>query len=997
MPFNQLGQSDLITEEKRIEYLSSLGRLEEEKITKARAAALNLPYINLDVAPIDMDSLVYVPLVRAQKARMAIIQKLGDKFFIAVEDPSNAELKLFLDELQSQQKTFSLLITSFSSLKRAWKLYELYHAPLNTVEGIFLIEQKTYQENLESISTIKSLGAILSRESKNVNDFLTKMFIGALISQSTDIHIEPYEKGVNVRFRIDGVLQDVATFPTEHHHYLVSRIKILSNLKLNVQNINQDGRFTLRVELSKSEKKDINIRVSILPGAIGEAIVMRLLGVSVPKYDLKAMGMHQEQVKLLEKEILKPNGMILTTGPTGSGKTTTLYACIEHIKNPEIKIITIEDPIEYQMEGVSQTQVNNEEGYTFEKGLAAIVRQDPDVIMVGEIRSSDAANMAINAALTGHLVFSTLHTNDAAGAIPRLRNLMVEKTLIPPALSLVIAQRLVRNLCPYCKEKYVLSPEMKEAIEQALSLISPKAKITPPSTIETAYKPKGCEKCFGTGYKGRTGIFEMFAVDDVIEKLILNDATSYDLRKTAIEQGMMTMLQHGLLKVLEGQTSLDEVQRVAGDARFIEQLYGQAVVALLSNSLKIDESILNFLTPERLKPETLEAELKKASLEKAIEWAVASAYLMRSSDIHIEPQKDTFIIRYRIDGVLHHIAELSKKLYLPLVAQIKQLSGMKVGVYHEIQEGRFSTIAGEKSFDLRISIIPGGYGETVVMRLLRSDIGLIKLEELGIREEFLPKINEELNKSNGMILTTGPTGAGKTTTLYAMLAKLDYASTKIITVENPIEYKLQGIIQTQIDPERGYTFETALKSLLRQDPDIMMIGEIRDYNTAQTAIQAALTGHLVLSTVHTNDSLGTIFRLANLGISREDIAATINLAMAQRLVRRLCPKCKQEQKITKDQKEFFEKYEVTINENDVIYSPKGCAACSFTGFLGRIGLYEFIFFDTQLKNLVAQNATESQMKDYLKEKKFRTLMQDGLLRVKEGLTSFDEIRLVLGV
>lgn len=992
----QLGQSNLVLEEKRIEYLSGVGRLEEEKITKARAQALNLPYINLDVAPIDIDSLVYLPLIRARKGQMAIIQRLGDKFFVAALDSENTELKLFLDELKNEKKTYTLLIASFSSLKKAWRLYELYHPPLYTVEGILLVDNKAWQEQSELIGTIKALGNVLKDDSKNVNDFLVKMFIGAVVSESTDVHIEPYEQGVTVRFRIDGVLQDVVQFPLDHHHYIVSRIKILSNLKLNIQNVNQDGRFTLRIEKSKTDKKDINVRVSILPGALGEAVVMRLLGVSVPKYDLKAMGMHQSQVALLEKEILKPNGMILTTGPTGSGKTTTLYACIEFIKNPEIKIITIEDPIEYQMEGVSQTQVNNEEGYTFEKGLSAIVRQDPDVIMVGEIRSQDAANMAINAALTGHLVFSTLHTNDAAGAVPRLRNLMVEKSLIPPAMSLVIAQRLVRNLCPHCKEKYILSPEMKEAIEQTLSLISPKSKITPPAEIRDAYKPKGCDKCFGTGYKGRTGIFEMFAIDDVIEKLILQDATSYDLRKTAIEQGMITMLQHGLLKVLDGNTSLEEAQRVAGDARFIEQLYGQAVVALLSNSLKIRLPILEFLTPEKLNPEILSSQFEKSNLEEIIEWAVASAFLMRASDIHLEPQKDTFIIRYRIDGVLHQIAELQKKLYLPLVAQIKQLSGMKIGVYQEIQEGRFSTIAGEKSFDLRVSIIPGGFGETVVMRLLRSDIGIIKLEELGIREELLPLINDELRKSNGMILTTGPTGAGKTTTLYAMLSRLDSAATKIITVENPIEYKLKGIIQTQIDPERGYTFETALKSLLRQDPDIMMIGEIRDYDTAQTAIQAALTGHLVLSTVHTNDSLGTVFRLANLGISREDISATINMAMAQRLVRRLCPKCKEEKKITSEQLNLFKKYKLEIDENAVLYYPKGCAECQFTGFLGRIGLYEFIFFDTDLKNLIAQGAAEGQMKDYLKEKKFRSLTQDGLIRIKEGITSFDEAKTVLG-
>jgi len=332
---------------------------------------------------------------------------------------------------------------------------------------------------------------------------------------------------------------------------------------------------------------------------------MRLLGANIVKYDLKILGMHEEQFKTLMKEIAKPNGMILTTGPTGSGKTTALYAALETVKTPEIKIITIEDPIEYKIQGITQTQVDPEEGYTFEQGLTAILRQDPDVILVGEIRTQQAANMAINAALTGHLVFSTLHTNDSAGAVPRLRNLMVERTLIPAALNAVIAQRLVRVLCPKCKEKYVPSPDIKVAIEEGLALISPKSKISPPSELNHLWRAKGCAECFGTGYKGRTGIFEIFSMDDVIEKLVLQDATSYDIRKAAMEQGMITLLQHGLLKMLDGVTSLDEVQRVAGDARYIQELYGQAVVSLLSRSLAIPVGITTELTTQNLNAQYL--------------------------------------------------------------------------------------------------------------------------------------------------------------------------------------------------------------------------------------------------------------------------------------------------------------------------------------------------------------------------------------------------------
>ena len=989
----------------RVEHLRFVHRQEEERLTKTRAAQLGLPYINLDVAPINSDELISLPEPEARAAQLVLIQKVGDKVFVALADPAKLEAQQIIADLKQRGLACNLLLASLSSLEKAWRFYKLYRPPQDTIEGIFMVHSATYEDLVAGVSNLKDLAGALEQHTKNTSEFLGRLFVGALHAGSTDIHIEPYELDIKVRYRLDGVLQDIVEIPAEHYHLLLSRVKVLAHLKLNLHNSNQDGRFSIRIDSPKLKHRDFDVRLSILPGGSGESMVMRMLGANIVKYELRALGMHEEQYKMLAKEISKPNGLILTTGPTGSGKTTALYAALESIKTPEIKIITIEDPIEYKIDGITQTQVDAREGYTFEQGLVAILRQDPDIILVGEIRTNDAANMAINAALTGHIVFSTLHTNDSAGAIPRLRNLMVERTLIPSALSAVIAQRLVRLLCPDCKEAYAPSADILVAIEQGLALISPKAKITPPENLKTLYRAKGCPKCFGTGYRGRTGIFEIFMMDDVMEKLVLADATSYEIRKAAMEQGMITLLQHGLLKMLAGETSLDEIQRVAGDARYIAELYGQAVVSLLSHSLTIPKEIVTALTPENLSPRSVAAKLAASSLDDLIAWAVASAFKLRASDIHFEPQKDTLTVRYRVDGVLMEMAEIPKKLFLPLVSQIKEYSGMKVGVAQEIQEGRFTTVIGQESFDLRVSLIPGGFGETIVLRLLRADIQATSLEELGVDSYFLPKIKAELKRSNGIIVVTGPTGAGKTTTLYAMMAGLNTAAVKIITIENPIEYKMKGVVQTQIDPDRGYTFTTALKSLLRQDPDIMMVGEIRDFDTAQTAIQAALTGHLILSTIHTNDALSTIQRMENLGVGRGDIAATLNSAIAQRLVRRLCPKCKVEAPLSA---ELAGRISTALKDlppqvtppqctpGQIIYAAgPGCAQC-LGGYKGRVAVFEIIIFDQNLKQLVAQGATLQDLAVAARQTGTLSLLQDALLKTLQGITSLEEVSQVLG-
>jgi len=391
----------------------------------------------------------------------------------------------------------------------------------------------------------------------SVTELLDAILFGAITLDASDIHLEPQEKDSRLRVRLDGILQDVVFFDLETYRHLLSRLKLLSHLKLNITDKPQDGRFTIGVE-----DLLIEVRTSSLPAEYGESIVMRILN---PKslIALDDLGLRGDLYKTFEKEIKKPNGMIIVTGPTGSGKTTTLYAFLKKIQNPEIKIITIEDPIEYHLKGISQTQVAPEKGYTFADGLRSIVRQDPDVILVGEIRDLETAKIALQAALTGHLVLSTLHTNDAAGTIPRLVDLGVEPSSIAPALKMAVAQRLVRKVCKKCSVP--AKPTNSELAELKKGLKNlPKSVKVPNLDKARIMKPKegGCQACNFTGYKGRQGLFEAFLVDSDMEKFILTNPPVSSVREKAVKKGMITMYQSGLIAVSEGVTTFEEVARV---------------------------------------------------------------------------------------------------------------------------------------------------------------------------------------------------------------------------------------------------------------------------------------------------------------------------------------------------------------------------------------------------------------------------------------------------
>ncbi len=534
--------------------LEDLNRKMEEEETQAKAASLGLPYVDLHNFPVDLSVLGLFTESEAKNfGAVPFYKELAD-LRIGATDPEHPELKDKLKEL-GKKNHVSLYLISRKSFLQTLRFYSKVVRPKAALDDTVRIQdQPDYQKEL---ALLKDEGA---QKTKTGSELIAMILGAAVYYKASDIHLEPESHFLKLRFRIDGVLQDMLHLSSEFQRPLFNRIKILSKLKTNLENVPQDGRLTFYY-LSKP----IDVRVSTLPSAYGEEAVLRLLGNEATGLKLADLGLSEQAREILERHLLKPNGMVITTGPTGSGKTTTLYAFLNQLNQPGVKIITLEDPVEYKLEGIVQTPIDHMYDFDFAKGLRAILRQDPDIVMVGEIRDQETAEVGMQAALTGHLVFSTLHTNDAAGAVPRLLNMGVKPFVIAPALSAVIAQRLVRRLCPYCKVPAKLSPTVLEKISLLLKYL-PKQIPLPKAADLQFFHGAGCEKCHGLGYSGRIGIYEVLENTEAVQKLILAQTPSMaSFKKAALEQGMITMVQDGILKALTGITDVEEVFRVAGE------------------------------------------------------------------------------------------------------------------------------------------------------------------------------------------------------------------------------------------------------------------------------------------------------------------------------------------------------------------------------------------------------------------------------------------------
>ena len=546
-------------EEKQKEFLIKVRHEEEENRAKLLAEKLGFPYLDLSFVPIEGDALVIISKELSEIAKAAIINKEAKLLQLVALNPDGKEVQSLIADLEKNGFIVKIFVVSEKSLKKALSQYPI-REDIKEITGTVKIASDALIRFKKEIVNIKSLKKILENLFKaKATEIIEAILAGALINKASDIHFEPEKDKIRIRLRLDGVLEDIIFMPATIYQLVLNRVKLLSGLKLNIHEKAQDGRFSII-----SDNAIVEIRTSVLPGAYGENIVMRVLDPSMIKIDLDRLGIREDDIKIIENQLQKPTGMILTTGPTGSGKTTTLYAFIKKILTPDAKIITIEDPIEYQVEGISQTQVEPDKGYTFENGLRSIVRQDPDVILVGEIRDFETAEIAMHAALTGHLVFSTLHTNDAIGAVPRLIDLGVKPPVIAPAINLLMAQRLLRKLCPKCASKRNLNKEELQIFKKILANLPPRVGFNNELTNKTKVSgAKGCEECHN-GYSGRMAVMELFEITDEIERLILKSPAEVELKEAAKKTGMVTMAQDAVIKILRGVTTIEEAEKILG-------------------------------------------------------------------------------------------------------------------------------------------------------------------------------------------------------------------------------------------------------------------------------------------------------------------------------------------------------------------------------------------------------------------------------------------------
>jgi len=542
------------------EVILKLRMLPEEDVVKAKAISINVPYVDLTEIKVDPKILKNISKEMAKKYMAVPFGFTGNMLNVAMNNPNNVQAIEFIE------RRSGFRVSPYMASDRG----------INNVIDQYQNMSAEISEALEDVETMPSIKTLTetSNEGGKVGDLVQDAPVTRAVntileyaakSHASDIHIEPQEKSLKVRFRIDGILQETMSLPAHIQAALISRVKILSDLKIDEHRVPQDGRFGINVE-----GHEIDIRVSVSPTVHGEKIVMRLLDKSGGIISLEQLGVTGRAFTLINEGINRPHGMVLSTGPTGSGKTTTLYAILTKMNTPQVNIVTLEDPVEYQVAGVNQIQVNSAVGLTFASGLRSILRQDPNIIMVGEIRDSETADLAVQSALTGHTVLSTIHTNSASGVLPRLLDMEIEPFLIASTVSTVIGQRLVRKLCTKCRKATTATPATEAAITKMVGSLLPKseaeAKALGYSNLPKAgsknfqvYQPVGCNQCNNTGYSGRIGIFEVFNLSPALEQLVVNHATTYEIQQQALKEGMITMRQDGIFKALGGITTVEEV------------------------------------------------------------------------------------------------------------------------------------------------------------------------------------------------------------------------------------------------------------------------------------------------------------------------------------------------------------------------------------------------------------------------------------------------------
>ncbi len=517
-----------------------------DKIYAARAELLKVPFAHLDNVAVSTEVLNYIPEAVARRYRLIPFEKKDNTLLVAMADPLDLQVIQFIEKKAGLQVVPYLGIPD--QILKA--VNDQYSQNLTSDVTSALKEVSQFKNTL---AETQEQEAEVIKEAPVAN-IITQLLEYAIKARASDVHIEPEDDKTRVRYRIDGILHEKVILPRAVHDALISRIKILSNLKIDEKRLPQDGRFSYTAGTLVYD-----LRVSVIPTIYGEKVVMRLLPKSTGAPTLAELGIRGTALKSLEAQLGRPHGIVLVCGPTGSGKTTTLYSILTKLSTSKVNILTVEDPVEYQIIGANQVQVNSDIGLTFASALRSFLRQDPNIMLVGEIRDTETAELAIQAALTGHAVFSTLHTNSAAGAPPRLLDMGIEPFLLASSLNAVEGQRILRKICAHCKASFDPPAEVADNIRRVLG------KMVPVNSPLKLYKGTGCQECGGTGYQGRVGIYEVLTISTAVMNLILERATAQDIEKQAIAEGMITMKQDGYMKVLEGITTLEEVLRVAED------------------------------------------------------------------------------------------------------------------------------------------------------------------------------------------------------------------------------------------------------------------------------------------------------------------------------------------------------------------------------------------------------------------------------------------------
>ena len=841
--------------------LIELGFISETNMLQALAIRLNMKHIDIANVKVHLDATALIPANLAEKYCILAINDENGVLTVVVNDPMNffaiedikqltgRQLNICLCESQPLQKAINYYYSEVAAQKAARTANTMANEKQDDLEEL------TVEDGDDETPIINLLNSLLKR---------------AYSVNSSDIHIEPFEDKSIVRMRIDGAIVDYVTLQKGLHASLIARIKIISELDIAERRVPQDGHFRVNVE-----GEYINIRVSILPTVFGEKAVLRLLAGNSTIQHADSFGMEERDYERFRAMLDSPHGIIYLTGPTGSGKTTTLYMVLDEMAKRSVNISTIEDPVEKNIKKINQTQVNNTAGLTFEVGLRALLRQDPDIIMVGETRDSETASISVRSAITGHLVFSTLHTNDAASSIVRLIDMGVEPYLVANSMVGTVAQRLMRRICPECGQEV-------EATEEECRLLG----AAPGTKIKKAH---GCTQCNFTGYSGRIAVHEILTVDSTVRKMITDGASMDEIQDYAVRhQGMHLLRDSAVEKVLQQVTTIEELRKVAYYSDAPAAQAGKTSVPAAAQPVAPQPAAPQIVQMTEILP-PVAAQVKEdpfADVGAAmvhVEDIILRARESGCSDIHITAAKPLMI---RINGALQETKEQYSK---------EQITAMLLEMCDADQR---TQLAAGNDLDFavqtrdgnrqRVNIFRDMGALAATIRLLNSHIPT--LESLG-----LPMVLGEIVKQpRGLILVTGPTGSGKSTTLAAMIDSINATRPDhIITIEDPVEYvyeKKQSLIHQREVGRDVTSFAAALRSALREDPDIILVGEMRDYETISAALTAAETGHLVLSTLHTTGAAQTIDRIIDACPNgsqnqvRTQLAGVLNAVVTQCLI-----------------------------------------------------------------------------------------------------------------